>query len=350
MSARLAERSTAIIVLGMHRSGTSALTGVLSMVGANPGPSLMQGDKATNPKGFWEHKDVVAIHELLLSALGSSWYDAFPLPENWWLRPDVARFRDELIIVLRRDFSARPLWILKDPRLCRLLPMWLEILQELDAQPHFIICLRHPFEVANSLEQRDGIQAARACLLWLEHFIESERWTRDHARTLVDYAQLLVDWRKTVRQVTSDLSISLPYDMTSEEYIDLFLEPSLRHHHAQTGFMGNHRVFQLANEAFQIAVSEPPSQLANRLVAIAEEATQMTHYVEPWIAEIQAMQAKNMLLKLVSTQLVEANAEINRVKATFSWWITKPIRLLANLPRFMSRLLLRIKDTSRNVH
>jgi hypothetical protein len=69
----------------------------------------------------------------------------------------------------------------------------------------------------------------------------------------------------------------------------------------------------------------------------------------PWIAELQAMQAKNMLLELASTQLVEANAEIKRVKATFSWWITKPIRLLANLPRFMSRLLLRIKDASRHV-
>jgi glycosyltransferase involved in cell wall biosynthesis len=337
MSARLAERSTAIIVLGMHRSGTSALTGVLSMAGANPGPSLMQGDKGTNPKGFWEHKDVVAIHERLLSALGSSWDDALPLPENWWLRPSIACFRDELIEVVQRDFSTSPLWILKDPRLCRLLPMWLEILQELDVQPYFIICLRHPFEVARSLEQRDGIQAARACLLWLEHFIESERWTRGHARTVVDYEQLLVDWCKTVQQVAVDLSISLPLDKTSEEQIDLFLEPSLRHHQGQNAFLGDHRIFQLASEAFQMAVSGTPDRLTDSLVAIAEETTQMTCYIGPWVAELQAIQSNNKVLESLSTQLVEANAanqfEVTRVKATFSWRITKPIRLVSYLWR-----------------
>ena len=72
--------SRSIIVLGMHRSGTSALTGVLSYLGADPGPSLIPGIEGINPKGFWEHSEIVKVHNNLLTALGSSWDDERALP------------------------------------------------------------------------------------------------------------------------------------------------------------------------------------------------------------------------------------------------------------------------------
>ena len=157
----------AVIVLGMHRSGTSVLTGVLSMLGIDPGRRLMSAQADVNPRGFWEHSEIVELHDQMLETLGSSWDDVALLPELWWKKPEVVPFKSKLINIIRRDFEKSPLWLLKDPRLCRLLPLWLEILHELGSKPCFIICMRNPFEVGASLSKRDGIIVGEAYLLWL---------------------------------------------------------------------------------------------------------------------------------------------------------------------------------------
>lgn len=331
-------RHSALLVLGMHRSGTSALAGVLSLAGIDPGPSLMPGVAGVNPKGFWEHQEVVAIHERLLGALHSSWDDERPLPASWWQLPEMATFRDELLLVLRRDFAASPVWLLKDPRLCRLLPLWLEILRLLDIKPNFVICLRHPGEVAMSLERRDGIPVERASLLWLEHLIDSERGTRNLLRTVVTYEQLLDDWRSTLRQIAAHLSIDLSLDSAGAGRIDAFLEPTLRHHHHEpAGTPGNSHIFALASEAYELATGKDIDAATSRFDAIREEATILADRVASWSAEICALKNKNAALKLRSMQLEAANtdlqAELVRVKATVSWQVTKPLRFLAFLWR-----------------
>lgn len=329
---------SALLVLGMHRSGTSALTGVLSLAGANPGPSLIPPAEGINPKGFWEHREIVAIHERLLAAMGTSWDDDRLLPESWWQFSDIARFRDQLLDVLRLDFSNCPFWILKDPRLCRLMPLWLEILSELKVRPHFIICLRHPLEVAKSLEHRDGIHSERACLLWLEHLIDSERWTRGHARTLVSYEQLLADWRLTVQRIVADISLPLQVDKAVEGQIDTFLEPALRHHHhADFNVPDSGSISKIAKEIYMVAKIGELDELTERLNRITEEIEQKARYVAPWSAEIRLLRNKNTELKLQVEQLITdsstSKSELTRIKSTVSWRLTKPLRLLAFLWR-----------------
>ena len=329
--------NSALIVLGMHRSGTSALTGVLSMAGVDPGPSLIPAADGINPKGFWEHQEVVAIHERLLVAISTSWDDERPLPKDWWHLPIVIRFREELTAILRRDFSISPFWILKDPRLCRLLPMWIQIFQELGVRPQFIICLRHPFEVASSLNRRDGLHQERACLLWLEHFLDSEHWTRGHSRVIVTYEQLLADWRATVQRIADKFSLVLPVDSAASERIEAFLEPSLRHHHEQPKSPGFGYVSRLAMKTFGIATNENIDQMAGRLDGIVEEMTRAANLVTPWVTEISAMKRNIVVLESQLAQHVGVNAslqqEILRIKTTVSWQLTKPFRLLAFLWR-----------------
>jgi hypothetical protein len=331
-------RNSALLVLGMHRSGTSALAGMLSLCGADPGPSLMPGVAGVNPKGFWEHQEIVAIHERLLGMLHSAWDDERPLPSSWWQLPEVAVFRDEILTVLRRDFAASPLWLLKDPRLCRLLPLWLDMLEELDVTPHFVICLRHPGEVAMSLERRDGISAARATLLWLQHLVDGERGTRNLPRLVVAYEQLLADWRATLQQIAARLSIALPLDDAAADRIDAFLEPALRHHrHGQEGTTGNDRLFALASEAFELATGKDIDAAAGRFDVIREQTAALAEQVAPWSAEICALKKENAQLTARTMQLEAANAdlqaEIDRVKSTVSWLITRPLRFLAFLWR-----------------
>jgi hypothetical protein len=188
---------TAFVVLGMHRSGTSAVAGSLQRLGVNFGPRLMP-PTPDNPRGFYEHIDIVNLHDRLLLAAGSSWDDTDPRPPDWLAGPHMARFRDDLRDILRRDFAAAPLWGLKDPRLCWLLPWWEPLWAELQTRPLFVIVLRDPRDVAASLARRDGFSPGKAYLLWLQHILAAERATRQAERVFVDFADFLIDWRQAL--------------------------------------------------------------------------------------------------------------------------------------------------------
>src|ERR1700722_11162766 len=97
-------KNRAIIVLGMHRSGTSAFTGVLSLLGVDLGSRLLPAS-ATNQSRYWAHPDIVNTHDELLLALGSSWDDPAPLPEGWAGSETVAPYRARLLEIIRRDFA-----------------------------------------------------------------------------------------------------------------------------------------------------------------------------------------------------------------------------------------------------
>ncbi len=83
----------AILVLGMHRSGTSALTRVLNLLGAELGSRLMPAVSGNNENGFWENQDAVDIHEALLSDLGRNWHDIREMPAGWAASDAAARAR-----------------------------------------------------------------------------------------------------------------------------------------------------------------------------------------------------------------------------------------------------------------
>ena len=138
----------AILVLGMHRSGTSAVTGALRLCGVELGSELMQPGP-DNPKGFWEHAGVVAIHDRLLAALGRSWNDPRPLPPHWLQTEAAAAAAAALEALLREEFSGSVLWAVKDPRMCRLLPLWWPVLERMGVQAAALFVLRHPREVAD---------------------------------------------------------------------------------------------------------------------------------------------------------------------------------------------------------
>lgn len=320
--------NNAIIVLGMHRSGTSALTGMLSMLGANPGSALMPADEEVNPKGFWEHKDIVTIDDKLLEALGSFWHDERSFLDSWWQLPMVVPFRRELVEVLRRDFSQSPLWIVKDPRICRLLPMWLDALQETGSKPHFVIMVRDPIEVVQSLKRRDGFSESKSYLLWLEHLLDAELWSRGHPRVVVSYDQLLGNWQNVSHQIAQGLGLLWPVDeRIAVSDIQSFLESDLRHHHALGQQTQTSRLATLANDAYFSAMNTTPDELGNSLTEASRAVAQICHVIDPWSCQIEA-------LKIELVQELERSAtfqrEIDRLKSTFSWRMTKPLRAAWN--------------------
>src|ERR1700722_3203616 len=139
-----------VLVLGMHRSGTSALTRCLNLLGMDLGSHLL-GPERANAKGYWEHADAVRINDALLRSFGMYWHSVDPLPENWLQSEAAETAREEIRVLIRRDFSGVPLWGLKDPRMCRLVPLWLEVLQEMGITAVAVLAVRSPVEGASSI-------------------------------------------------------------------------------------------------------------------------------------------------------------------------------------------------------
>ncbi len=345
--ARLANR--AVLVLGMHRSGTSALSGALALLGLDAGRDLAPADPAINARGYWEHSGIVCIHNALLDELGSSWEDCRPLPEGWSSLPGVAPFRAALIAQLRRDFADSPFWLLKDPRLCRLLPLWLCILAELDCRPAFVLNIRHPLEVAQSLKARDGISAERACLLWMQHFLESERATRGHPRALVAYPRLLADWRGEARRLVQELGLPLQYDDPEiAGKVDDFLSADLRRHRVVGQDVADEEVLSLATAAYEkVLAVTTDAEISAQADALKPAVDAILRVVAPW--EQETLAARFELHQVAARHERDAadqrqrvdglQAEIRRIKATWSWQITKPLRLLHTAYRWVSAKL-----------
>jgi len=224
-------KKTVAVVLGMHRSGTSAMAGVLAGLGVNFGSvnNLIGALSEVNAKGFWEHREIVMLNEELLTALGSSWDDVRGIDPKLFKLAGVCEIKENIKTVLRRDFLNLPLWGLKDPRLCKLLPVWLDIFKEIDVTPQFFIVYRHPVEVARSLEKRDGLLLEKAYALWLSYVFPSELFSRGFPRTFIAYDCLLDNWRSTMKRALSELYLFLDNDFNNFHSIDSFLSPELRH-------------------------------------------------------------------------------------------------------------------------
>ena len=219
--------SQGIVVLGMHRSGTSATTHLLGELGCEFGGELLAG-REDNPDGYFEHKDVVETHNDFLRAVGRAWDD--PRPWQGELESEAAaEARQHLAEIFERDFASRKLWVLKDPRLCRLLPLWSEILDRADVR--FAVVHRHPLAVARSLERRDGMHRSRALMLWLRHVLEAERWTRGRRRAYFRFERLIADPQTILTGVMGRLGLSHVLD-GSAEAAQRSLEPSQVHHRA----------------------------------------------------------------------------------------------------------------------
>ena len=246
-----------LVILGMHRSGTSVLAGTCSLLGAEMGGEMMAA-RQDNVMGFWEHDEIVRIHDELLDYLGFAWDDVRALPEKWWTYDVIRPQREALLAVLRRDFTGSKLACVKDPRLCRLLPLWQDMLQELGWEPCYLIATRNPAEIYASLKSRNGFTAEKSALLTLRYLLDAEAASRGGTRAFVDYAAILIGWRAALKPAWTRLGLDWPSDDARlDAEAARFIHKELRHHSAdaapETGAMG--RLSQEVYKAFTSAIA-----------------------------------------------------------------------------------------------
>jgi hypothetical protein len=255
-----------LVIAGMHRSGTSALARSCNLLGVDLGRDFIP-TQPDNQSGFWEDATVKDTDDAVLASHGMLWDDVAPLPRPWRDGFGGAELRDRLRTTLATLAARGPLCGVKDPRISRLLPLWLPLLDALDVTPVFLIALREPREVARSLERRDGIGAARALLLWLRYTLDAERDTRGRRRSFVCFDDLLRDWRGALERVARDVGIAWPVPFAaSSADIDRFLDPSLRHHVASEPPADG--LARLAHDAFVAVRALRDGESAERYAAI----------------------------------------------------------------------------------
>lgn len=218
--------SRGVVVLGMHRSGTSAAAGVVNRLGV---PTVTQGDllppDEANPKGYWESDVLRTFNDELLAAVRRTWTLPPRRPIDWAADERAAPLRRLAATRFRADFG-RPQWVWKDPRACLTLPFWLAAL---GLEPAVVLVHRDPLEVAASLAQRDGFELQRGLALW-ERYVRHSLFVARGRPTLVSgYDELLVDpvaWASRVGEFLRGRGLEIGEPDAGE--LTWFVDPALR--------------------------------------------------------------------------------------------------------------------------
>jgi len=221
----------AICVLGAHRSGTSTITRGINLLGAYLGEEKdLMKPLPENPEGFWERLDIYYLQERLLAQMKRGWDTTAPLPENWQTSDKVRPLKNELVELVNREFSGKPLWIWKDPRTCLLLPLWKDVLTELGIELKIVFVVRNPLDVARSLEKRNGFTIDKGLGIWFNHTIAALKGVEGLETIFLSYDRFLDDWEAELKKCATGLGIEWPADGTGlRANMAAFVRSDLRH-------------------------------------------------------------------------------------------------------------------------
>ena len=222
-------KRTCVVIAGMHRSGTSALTRVLNLLGCGLAKEVLGGDP-TNETGHWEPRKIILFNDELVESAGSAWDDWTACSPDWFTSPIAEEFQEKAVRIFADEYGTQRLTVMKDPRLARLLPFWLSSLQASGVDPVVMVPIRNPMEVAQSLNVRNGMDNFYNQLLWLRHVLDAEAGSRGVTRHFSTYDQLLDSWTSLISSAESKLGFKFPRRSarTSEE-VDAYLADRHRH-------------------------------------------------------------------------------------------------------------------------
>jgi hypothetical protein len=214
----------------MHRSGTSLLANLLGRLNMSYGGALIE-PHLDNPGGYWEHAEVVSIHDHFLKVNGRSWDDPKPFESDAFRSMSAQFSRDRLRTVFERDFAPQPLWVVKDPRHPRLLPLWDEIFDDKKCDFAFLHIIRDPCSVARSLAVRNGFPLNLSLVLWMRHNLEAEQYTRGRKRSFIEFETLQQHPARVIRHCLRRLGVSHRLEVEpSEKLLRPHVKKEFVHH------------------------------------------------------------------------------------------------------------------------
>jgi glycosyltransferase involved in cell wall biosynthesis len=349
------------LVLGMHRSGTSAVTRALSTMGINLGDHLMPPLHGNNDKGFWEDVDVNALNIDIQNFLQSDWHYLSAMSTADIEKLEEAGFITRACDLLRKKMDSFPNFGLKDPRVTKLLAFWKFIFSKLGCQVSYVIAVRNPISVAASLQRRDEIPTEKSLALWLEHTLISLNQACSARCIVVDYDRLMSSPKKELVRIAQALGLTLSEGL-STEYCSDFLDEKLRHSHIKSASASAANDFELlVDRAYRLAsaaasdevdvVSEIFSTEVNKLLSDYEKYSYFASLIDQQTSDITRLTATvsdhesrvsgltDQVFSLtdqvasLTGQLSSVNGEkaalagtVNELFHSTSWRVTAPLR------------------------
>lgn len=232
-TARMDSLGRLVLVLGMHRSGTSALARSLRVLGVALGEDLLPA-LPSNPKGFFEDLRIYGCNKALLARQGLVWHSADPVDTAALRRLAQGPLGAKALALLREKMTGHAALGIKDPRMSILLPFWRPVLGRMaggGVPVHCLISLRHPASVAHSLRQRDNLGEAHSHALWIAHTLGAITGSAGLPRLLVDYELLLRKPEIQLQRLGEFLGLP-PDPAQLRIFCTDFLDQSLCHHSA----------------------------------------------------------------------------------------------------------------------
>ncbi|MHC4661945.1 MAG: sulfotransferase family protein [Planctomycetota bacterium] len=226
--ANTGEKTEIICILGPHRSGSSLITRMASLLGVSIGREEQLVPAAVdNPKGFWENKNIVEINDAILARLGGEWRNPPSFPDGWITRPDLADLREQAQELINENFGNAKLWGWKDPRTCLTLPFWQQLLPGMK----YVVCVRNPAEAARSLEERNQIPFLKGIGLWFHYMVAIFRYTVDYPTIVISYEDLINNWKTQAKRLSEFLGFpERANDPEFEAQLLEFMDVSMKHY------------------------------------------------------------------------------------------------------------------------
>lgn len=217
-----------VVVLGMHRSGTSVATRSLAVFGVDLGETLLPGNEDDNAKGFFEDIDIYQLNIEMLDEINFKW-DSLSIIEAADLQKlKSSRFLTKAIFLMRKKLAVKIIFGFKDPRVSILLPFWQHVFAHMDLDVSYLIAIRNPLSVAESLRKRDGFCHEKSYMLWLIYVLASLSFTHKQKRVVIDYDYFLDALPAHVALISRRLGL-LIFPKEMERFQANFLSRSLKH-------------------------------------------------------------------------------------------------------------------------
>ena len=192
MNAKTANNSQVLLVLGMHRSGTSVVTEMLHELGYDLADDIIEPIPEINSDGFFEDRHIVAFNEELLGKSDATWMDyrqrdLGEMESAEWF----GQWHENCLNYLSEQYGSRERAVLKDPRLCRMLPLWISLFAGAGIETSALLVIRKPRAVARSLAHRDGVSQAYAVVLWCAYYFDLLNDLGEMPATICSYENLM---------------------------------------------------------------------------------------------------------------------------------------------------------------
>lgn len=291
------------VVLGMHRSGTSAITRSLAVLGIQLGERLLPPVEGDNDKGFWEDIDLHSLDIEMMKFLGTEWSHVAMITPADVIRLQEQGFFLRAVELIRRKISDSNRFGFKDPRVAKLMPFWREVFAHCDFEVTYVFAMRNPLSVARSLGKRDGMASEQSYWAWFGHVITGLVHSAGSACVMVDYDRLMQAPESELERLSKALNLGIDVGAL-QAYKEDFLDENLRH-----------TVY--AADDLQVDQTCPPlvHEVYSNLLEVACDRLdlqdpELQARIEKWFKQYEQLQYPLRLADKLLTQKADARAHI----------------------------------------